>query len=156
MHHGTCVTHVPWCMSGSLTWGFHWSRWRGKRSRHSRRMRNPQFYVSGKRPMQRLPILLMVRTVQCFVVFWYELIHSCPCVTAIQGSHEFNKNWQKYIISLIVIDTIGIICFCFFKSNPSRYQLGQQFHSPPWFAVSRASRSYRLRSSRQINSCDLL
>ena len=46
MHHGTCVTHVPWCMSGSLTCGC-----RGKRSRHSRRMRNPQFYVSGKRPM---------------------------------------------------------------------------------------------------------
>ena len=21
MHHGTCVTHVPWCMSGSLTSG---------------------------------------------------------------------------------------------------------------------------------------
>ena len=26
-------------------------RWRGKRSRHSRHMRNPQIYVSGKRPM---------------------------------------------------------------------------------------------------------
>ena len=26
-------------------------RWRGKRSRHSRRMRNPQFCGSGKRPM---------------------------------------------------------------------------------------------------------
>ena len=26
-------------------------RWRGKRSRHSRRMRNPKFCVSGKRPM---------------------------------------------------------------------------------------------------------
>ena len=26
-------------------------RWRGKRSRHSRRMLKPQFYVSGKRPM---------------------------------------------------------------------------------------------------------
>ena len=24
-------------------------RWRGKRSRHSRRMRNPQFYISDKR-----------------------------------------------------------------------------------------------------------
>ena len=47
MHHDTCVTHVPWCMSGSLTRG-----WQGKRSRHSRRMRNPQFYVSGKRPVQ--------------------------------------------------------------------------------------------------------
>ena len=46
MHHGMCVTHVPWCMSGSLD-----LRWRGKRSRHSWRMRNPQFYVSRKRPM---------------------------------------------------------------------------------------------------------
>ena len=44
MHQGTCVPHVPWCMSGSLTSGFLWSRWRGKRSRHSRRMRNPQFF----------------------------------------------------------------------------------------------------------------
>ena len=42
MHHGLCVMHVPWCMSGSLT-------------RDSRRMRNPQFNVSGKRPM--LPTL---------------------------------------------------------------------------------------------------
>ena len=30
MHHGTCVTHVPWCMPGSLTSGFLWRRWRGK------------------------------------------------------------------------------------------------------------------------------
>ena len=28
MHHGTCVSHVPWCMPGSLTSGFPWSRWR--------------------------------------------------------------------------------------------------------------------------------
>ena len=27
MHHSTCVTHVPLCMSGSLTSGFLWSRW---------------------------------------------------------------------------------------------------------------------------------
>ena len=30
MHHGTCVTHVPWCMPGSPTIGFLWNRWRGK------------------------------------------------------------------------------------------------------------------------------
>ena len=30
MHHGTCVTHVPWCMPGSLTSSFLWSWWRGK------------------------------------------------------------------------------------------------------------------------------
>ena len=51
MHHSTCVTQAPWCMPGLLTSGFLWSRWRGKGSRHCRRMRNQQFYVSGKRPM---------------------------------------------------------------------------------------------------------
>ena len=51
MHHGTCVTHVPWCMPGSLTGVFLRSRWREKRSRHSWRMHNPQFYVSCKRSM---------------------------------------------------------------------------------------------------------
>ena len=38
-------------MPGSLTSGFLWSRGQVRRSRHSRRMRNPQFYVSCKRPM---------------------------------------------------------------------------------------------------------
>ena len=49
MYHGTCVTHRPWCMPESLTSGFLWSRWRGKRPWHSRRMRKPQFtyMVSG-------------------------------------------------------------------------------------------------------------
>ena len=51
MHHGTCVTHMLWCMPDSLTSGFLWSRWRGKRSRYSRRTRNPLIYISGKRPI---------------------------------------------------------------------------------------------------------
>ena len=51
MHHDTCVTHVPWCMPESLTSDFFWSRWRGKRSPNSRRMRNRQFCVSSNRPI---------------------------------------------------------------------------------------------------------
>ena len=43
--------HVPWCMPGSLISGFLWIR--RKRSRHCRRMRKPQSYVSSKRPMYR-------------------------------------------------------------------------------------------------------
>ena len=44
MHHGTSsARHVEIANP----------RWRGKRSRHSRRMRNPQFYVSVKRPIAR-------------------------------------------------------------------------------------------------------
>ena len=58
MRHGTCVTHVPWCIPGSLNSGFLWRRWRGKRYRYSRLMRNPQSDVSGKRPMDKeQPIL---------------------------------------------------------------------------------------------------
>ena len=45
------MTNLPWCILGSLTSGFLWSRWRGKRSHYSRRMRNTQFYISGKRPI---------------------------------------------------------------------------------------------------------
>ena len=45
VHHGTCVTHVPWCMPGLLTRG----RWRGKRPRHSRRIctRNLTYLIRG-------------------------------------------------------------------------------------------------------------
>ena len=39
IHRDTCVTNVPWCLPGSLTSGFLWSRCLGKCSRHSRRMR---------------------------------------------------------------------------------------------------------------------
>ena len=62
MHHGTCVMHLLLCMPGALTSGFLWSRWRGKRSRHSWRMRNPQFYVSGERPMARGHHLIQCRS----------------------------------------------------------------------------------------------
>ena len=57
MHQVTCVMHVTW----SLTSCFVWSRWRGGVGvgvgglyRHSRRLRNPQYYVSGKRPMPHM------------------------------------------------------------------------------------------------------
>ena len=41
VRHARAVMHV----------GIAISLWRGKRSRHSRHMRKPQFYVSGKRPI---------------------------------------------------------------------------------------------------------
>ena len=48
------VTHVPWCLSGIAD-----LRWRGKRSRHSRRVRDLQFDVSGKRPILRINVYYM-------------------------------------------------------------------------------------------------
>ena len=72
MHHGTCVTHVPW----SLTNGFLWSRWRGKRSRYSRRMCNPQFYMQETHPFKPpISAVIYENTWQHkFVWFWMTLI----------------------------------------------------------------------------------
>ena len=45
--HGTCVTHLPWCMPESPTSGFLWNRWREKLSWHSRRIRSFTYLVRG-------------------------------------------------------------------------------------------------------------
>ena len=73
MHHGTCMTHVPWCMPGSLTSGFLWSRWRGKHSRHFPRMRNPQFYVSGKRPIEYPQVFMLLSCVAVISSLYYTI-----------------------------------------------------------------------------------
>ena len=51
MHHGTCVSQVPWCMSGPLIHGGGENVPGIPFSPAFRRMRKPQFYLSGKRPM---------------------------------------------------------------------------------------------------------
>ena len=71
MHHGKCVTNVPWCMPGSLTSVFLWSRWCWKRSGHSRCMRNPQIYVSGKRPMWYRVHYVTFRMKQIPLIAWF-------------------------------------------------------------------------------------
>ena len=82
MHHGTCVTHVPWCMPGSLSSSFLLS-WRGgKCSRLSRRMHNPKFYVSGKRPMPLYQLyfndLLCEMKRSEYYVLLYDIDVKCP------------------------------------------------------------------------------
>ena len=72
MYHGTCVKHVSWCMTGSLT-SVHCSRWRGKRSRHFQRMRIPQFSVSGKRSKQTAEPREMHCLISC-------MSYTCHCV----------------------------------------------------------------------------
>ena len=55
-------------------------RWRGKRSRHSRRMRNPQFYISAKRPI--VIIGLSVQSVR-LCTRWYLTINGTSLVIAV-------------------------------------------------------------------------
>ena len=104
MHHGTCATHVPWCMPGSLISGFLWSQWRGKRSRHSRRMRNPQFYVSGKRP---IPSYLPPDLTNCLLYMYIllsKLLSTVMMLLSIQQHLIITKqNYQsnnKYVLMI--------------------------------------------------------
>ena len=76
MYHGTCVAHVPWCMPGSLTSGFLSIRWQIKLSQLSRRMRNPQMYVSVKRPVNDHLICQEYTIVQ-----YDETSQTCPNFT---------------------------------------------------------------------------
>ena len=72
----TCITarasrtHVPSSMPGSQTSG----RWWGKRSRHFQRMRNTQFYVSGKRPIyyysrKLITPFSLIKHICCFTLY---------------------------------------------------------------------------------------
>ena len=100
--HGTCVRHVPWCMPGSRTSGFLYSRWREKRSRHSRHMRNSHFCVSCKRPMhygfKGHDDTVMGKCSQCFWPFVGESIsHRLIPFTKCSVTHRFDF---YFIISL--------------------------------------------------------
>ena len=88
MHHGTCVTHLPWCMSGSLTSVFLWSRGRGKRSRYFRRTWKPQYYVSGKRPID------CVEHTNVVVSRWG--IKTPNCWANAQFMRNGTSNWQHF------------------------------------------------------------
>ena len=65
MFHGTSVTQVP----RSLSNGFLRSQLLVKRSQNFRCMRNPQFYVSGKRPMpwshSQTGVTITIRVLVC-------------------------------------------------------------------------------------------
>ena len=120
MHHGTCVTHVPWCMTGLLASGFFWSWWRGKRSRHSRRMRNPQFHVSGKRPIgdkclmasvqQLRHFSMRTRMTSCGVIIpdglawkrWYHFISDPEYYDRISCNCTHHIQYKGYAITLPV------------------------------------------------------
>ena len=104
MHHSTCVTNVPWCMPGSLTNGFLWSRWRGK---CSRRMRNPQFCVSGKRPMALLDIVDQDIRRHMASLGNYKLQHYQCVFSAMRTKIVIALCWWLLVVSLAIT-----ICRC--------------------------------------------
>ena len=102
-HHGTCVT----CMPGSLTSGFLWSRWRGKRSRHSRLMRNPLF-INFVHCYCRA-----CRTSLIATRFWVVMI--CPiikCLTVLEFSFNLFELCLFITIFNFILNYVPIVTFC--------------------------------------------
>ena len=136
MHHGTCVKHVPWCMSGSITSGFVWSRWWGKRSRHSRRMRNPQFYISGKRPMKWsvvCPSIHLFNQLARQALGWgllsqFPPFHYFPNFSAL-SKHTLDIEYHVYIWQVATQPSCGDTCQIWMWFNQSKKVLlqGQKF-----------------------------
>ena len=102
MHHSTCVMHVPWCMPGSPNKGFLWSRWPVKRSRHSQRMRNSKFYVSGKRPMSKIFSNCEETPHMRRLFSWAKMWPSCSKQTEM-------TNWHAHIACQLEIIFIEVV-----------------------------------------------
>ena len=106
VHHATCVMHVPWCMPGSLTSSYLWSRWRENRSRHSRCMRSPQFCISGKSLMARY----LIKHKNCKhwnrMIFYSHTIHIYTLLAWASYGYHFYKSWPSYntILPFLVND----------------------------------------------------
>ena len=120
MHHGTCVTHVPWCMPGSLTRGFLCCRWRGKRSWHSRRMCNRQFYVSGKRPMHTITPTTPRILRDAIITHWFTSLGApliqhqptCQHLISVKWNHR-RKNCSSAFSAMDSHTTRGVLtCYC--------------------------------------------
>ena len=129
IHHGTCVTHVPWCMPGSLASDFLWSRWRGKLSRHSRCMRSTQCCVSGKRPMSAPQTWSTVRFLQISSAILNDVIGCIP--------YDMHMVWLCFFIEVtqLVVGSWDIFTHIF-QSYYTGISLAPALVKWPWIAHS--------------------
>ena len=146
MHHGTCITHVPWCMPGSITSYFLKNGWRGKRSRHSRRMRNLQFYVSGKRPiaynitMGQWFNYPTKRTLEIWtvvvVIFLFKILIKYPHIDGlVQARHNSIANTLELRLSCTNISTFRLPDRASYRLYFVSLKLGLLDHCHGWVAL---------------------
>ena len=107
MHHGTCVTQMPWYMPGLLTSGFLWNRRRGKtfpafpahaqpailriwQEAHGRRSSNLKFVIF--KLVWRIDIL----SISCEITLrWIRMPQDLPDD---KSSHFLNQYWPSYVM----------------------------------------------------------
>ena len=125
-----CITTRAWrtCHDACrdlLTGGFLWSRWRGKGSRHSRRMRSPQFYVSGKQVLVRGPCRIPLRERESanlkrgkFQRYWEAILGYGLLIAPIHRSHQFTKSNAINHSTTNLCTHLTNYAFCFSVRGP--------------------------------------
>ena len=112
-------------MPGSLTSGFLWSRWLGKHSRHSRCMRNPQFCVSGKRPMPHF----VCQFQHCYLInvnIFYISITKEPIATKKNAFIKtFWSTFNAFMITTHCVDKCENDCNCVMPKRVNEGVLGK-------------------------------
>ena len=116
IHYGTFMTHVSWCMPGSLTL----KSVVGKTFPAFPRIRNPQFYVSGKR--------LMVEDVRIEHVTYSEPLSDCDSMTL--KLYSLYKTWYSLHMTAWSVNIKPIIYWWLkdTKTFTSECRLGMKGH----------------------------
>ena len=92
MHHSTGVTHVPWCMPGSLTNGFLWNRWQEKIPGIPGACASPNFAY-----LVRGPCTLIAHTnCYCVIARWYQSIRFAPIRIGVL-THDKKVRWLLFL-----------------------------------------------------------
>ena len=138
IHHGTCITHVPWCMPGSLTSGFLWSWWRenvpgfpGACATHNftylvrgplgvREVILQDIGNIGRYPTTKRTIILgiyrMHRTLKCFVFLTIWSIMAADAFTLMEV-------WSLHFVLIIIwVSAMEVCCFAYLYQNICRLE----------------------------------
>ena len=158
MHHGTCVTHVLWCMLGSLVNGFLWSRWGEKRSRHSWRMRNPQFYLSDKGPCV-IAILLAVFCVGSGYTNGQHSVESPSMVDPQWNIWYWGSKWNLYTVCWSAVGYewgttsvyFGITYVCFIPTRLLVFAVELQYLLQYFLFLSKVSFELHIQNRQKIS-----
>ena len=106
MHHGTCVSHVPWCMPGSLTSGFLWNRRRGKTFPAFPAHAQPAILRICKEAHVREFSKFKIRLILCACVFvgsgWWMIING-RIQTYMTIKLEWSWHQQNFNVSLVTV-----------------------------------------------------
>ena len=139
MHHGVGILSESGHTRAVTHAGIANPRWRGKRSRHSRRMHNHQFYVSGKRPIEvlhefsrlqthiSLNMHIMTQKLTCVYLLLLDALFNSIKAIAYGAGVGVTAYWTQGFVMIILFFVNFLIVYQFYwESHLAVAVLGSQ------------------------------